>query len=815
MQDISLSNEVKDVIEEAKKLTMKNKTNIVGLEHLGFAIVSNKIILEILDKMVIDIGSVLNELKTMILTNTDTGSLMHISKDVLSVINTSYVEARNFESNKIEIEHLFLSLLKNDNIVTNMLSNYGIFYSEVNSIIKSLYTNDDGDESSLFGSTSNINMNKNEKSKTPLLDNFGRDITKLAEENKIDPVIGRDKEVLRISQILSRRTKKNVMLIGEPGVGKTALIEALALKIRDKEVSRKLHDKKIVSLDLGLLVAGTKYRGQFEERLKGIVDELEKNKNIIVFIDEMHTIIGAGSASGSLDASNMIKPALARGEMQCIGATTLKEYRENIEKDGAFTRRFQTVTVDQTSIEDTIEILNKIKPIYEEFHKVKYNDDVVEACVIYADRYINDRFFPDKAIDILDEAGSRVNIGTTKVPNYLKNIETDLDNIRTEKLLVVQNQQYEKAVGLRDKEKKLLIELENAKSKWAKESEKNREEVTIKDIGDIITSMTGIPVNKLNENENKKLLNIENILNEKVIGQKEAINTISRAIKRNRVGLKDETKPNVFLALGVSGVGKTHMTKTLAEYLFGTKDSMIRIDMSEYMESHSVSRLIGSPPGYIGHEDGGQLTEAVRRKPYSIVLLDEIEKAHPDVFNVLLQVFDDGILTDGLGRKVNFKNTIIIMTSNVGVRKLQNFGTGIGFSGKNKIEEKNNDVKLVIERELKKTFSPEFLNRIGETIMFNTLSKEDIKKIIQVNTKTLFNKINILGYKIKITSSAMDFLCEKGYDQQYGARPLNRAIQRYIEDPISEEILKQTIVEGNTIIMDHKQNKEELTLTIK
>lgn len=815
MQDISLSNEVKDVIEEAKKLTMKNKTNIVGLEHLGFAIVSNKIILEILDKMVIDIGSVLNELKTMILTNTDTGSLMHISKDVLSVINTSYVEARNFESNKIEIEHLFLSLLKNDNIVTNMLSNYGIFYSEVNLIIKSLYTNDDGDESSLFGSTSNINMNKNEKSKTPLLDNFGRDITKLAEENKIDPVIGRDKEVLRISQILSRRTKKNVMLIGEPGVGKTALIEALALKIRDKEVSRKLHDKKIVSLDLGLLVAGTKYRGQFEERLKGIVDELEKNKNIIVFIDEMHTIIGAGSASGSLDASNMIKPALARGEMQCIGATTLKEYRENIEKDGAFTRRFQTVTVDQTSIEDTIEILNKIKPIYEEFHKVKYNDDVVEACVIYADRYINDRFFPDKAIDILDEAGSRVNIGTTKVPNYLKNIETDLDNIRTEKLLVVQNQQYEKAVGLRDKEKKLLIELENAKSKWAKESEKNREEVTIKDIGDIITSMTGIPVNKLNENENKKLLNIENILNEKVIGQKEAINTISRAIKRNRVGLKDETKPNVFLALGVSGVGKTHMTKTLAEYLFGTKDSMIRIDMSEYMESHSVSRLIGSPPGYIGHEDGGQLTEAVRRKPYSIVLLDEIEKAHPDVFNVLLQVFDDGILTDGLGRKVNFKNTIIIMTSNVGVRKLQNFGTGIGFSGKNKIEEKNNDVKLVIERELKKTFSPEFLNRIGETIMFNTLSKEDIKKIIQVNTKTLFNKINILGYKIKITSSAMDFLCEKGYDQQYGARPLNRAIQRYIEDPISEEILKQTIVEGNTIIMDHKQNKEELTLTIK
>ena len=815
---IQFSEEVKDIISNAKKIAINNGELGVSVIHLSISLFNDKYISSKFEELMINSKELLINLKSLLGNEKSSYTQFTMLPETMLVLNSSLSEAKYFDTNIIEPDFLVLSLLRNKTEISYLLEDYGLSYDEYkNTITKidNMFTNDDEDNT-MFGAPTGSDMNKpNEKSKTPMLDNFGRDLSKMAEEGKIDPVIGRDKELLRVSQILSRRTKRNALLIGEPGVGKSSIADYLALKIKNKEISRKLHDKRIISLDLGLLVAGTKYRGQFEERLKGIMAELKNNPNIILFIDEMHTIIGAGGAAGSLDASNMIKPALARGEMQCIGATTLDEYREHIEKDGAFTRRFQAVMVDPTTVEQTKEILKNLRPIYEEFHKVIYSDEVIDACVNYAERYINDRFFPDKAIDILDEAGSRVHLDNLHTPEHILNIEKEIENIKNEKIMVVKTQQYEKAVGLRDKEKELIKDLEYAKKRWEEESNNKKYEVSIRDIGDIIMSMTGIPVNKLQDDENEKLLNIEDILNSKVIGQSEAVNTISRAIKRNRVGLKDETKPNVFLALGVSGVGKTHLTKTLAEYLFGTKDSMIRIDMSEYMESHSVSRLIGSPPGYIGHEDGGQLTEAVRRKPYSIVLLDEIEKAHPDVFNVLLQVFDDGILTDGLGRKVNFKNTIIIMTSNVGVRKVQNFGTGIGFSTKNNIEKENEGIKSVIDRELKKTFSPEFLNRIGDIIMFNTLSKEDIKKIIQINTKTLFNKIEKLGYKLTIKESAMDFLCQKGYDSQYGARPLNRAIQRYIEDPISEEILRDNIKEGNTIIFEHKKDNENLTIKIK
>jgi ATP-dependent Clp protease ATP-binding subunit ClpC len=598
--------------------------------------------------------------------------------------------------------------------------------------------------------------------------------------------------------------------------GKTQIVNGLAQRIKDKKVPRKLHNKRVVSLDLGLLVAGTKYRGQFEERLKGIMAELVENPDIILFIDELHTIIGAGGASGSLDASNMIKPALANGEMQCIGATTLKEYREHIEKDSALTRRFQAVMVDPTNIEDTIEILNQIKPIYEDFHKVKYSSEAIDACVVLSDRYITDRFFPDKAVDILDEVGSRVHINNIVTPDHILKIEEELLKIKEEKILVLKTQQYEKAVGLRDREKELNKDLDYSKKRWEEDSQNERHEVSFDDVAEVITSITGVPVKKLSENENKKLLDIENVLNAKVIGQEDAVNTVARAIKRSRVGLQDEGKPNgVFLFLGSSGVGKTELSKNLAEYLFGTKDSFIRIDMSEYMESFTVSRLIGSPPGYVGHEEGGQLTEKVRRKPYSIILLDEIEKAHPDVFNILLQVFDDGILTDGLGRTVNFKNTIIIMTSNVGVKKVQNFGTGIGFSSSNTKDNTNEIIKSTIEKEIKKTFAPEFINRIGEIVMFNNLSKENIRKIIELGTEKLRNKIIKMGYKLEITDSAYEFLSDKGYDPIYGARPLNRAIQRYIEDPISEEILKETIKSGNTIEIIHKEDSNKLELNIK
>jgi ATP-dependent Clp protease ATP-binding subunit ClpC len=825
---VELSSSTRAIINDAKKLAISKSHTVVSLEHISIVLMRNNEIISLLNNFNVDVNSI----KTKLFIEHDSNNfnnskIFTISDKLNQVIIESYKEAKRFNTNTVEIEYLFLTLLRIDSNVKNIFNDYGIFYDEVLTFITAINDNNiqnkdsgmfanDEDSGSIFSSSNQKKKSDmNPKSKTPILDNFSRDLSKLADEGKLDPVIGRDKEVARIAQILSRRTKRNPLLIGEPGVGKTELLKKLAVQIKDKKVSRKLHNKRVVSLDLGLLVAGTKYRGQFEERLKGIMAELVENPDIILFIDELHTIIGAGGASGSLDASNMIKPALANGEMQCIGATTLKEYREHIEKDSAFTRRFQPVMVEPTNVEDTINILKQIKPIYEEFHKVRYSDEAIESCVVLSDRYITDRFFPDKAVDILDEVGSRVHINNIVTPDHITKIEEELLKIKEEKNQVVKTQQYEKAVGLRDKEKELLKDLEYSKKRWEEDSEKERYEVTFDDVADIITSITGVPVKKLSENENKKLLGIEDVLNSKVIGQEDAVNTIARAIKRSRVGLQDETKPNgVFLFLGASGVGKTHLTKTLAEYLFGSKDAFIRIDMSEYMESFTVSRLIGSPPGYVGHEEGGQLTEKVRRKPYSVILLDEIEKAHLDIFNILLQVFDDGILTDGLGRTVNFKNTIIIMTSNVGVRKVQNFGTGIGFSSSNMIDNSNEIIKSTIEKEIKKTFAPEFINRIGEIVMFNNLSKDNIRQIIELGTERLRSKITNMGYNITILDSAYDFLCEKGYDSIYGARPLNRAIQRYIEDPISEEILKENLKAGDTIEISYTSDSDKLNVNI-
>jgi len=826
---VELSSSTRAIINDAKKLAISKSHTVVSLEHISIVLMRNNNIVSLLNNFNVDVNSIKTKLFIEHDSNNFNSSKIFIISDTLNqVIIESYKEAKRFNTNTVEIEYLFLTLLRIDSNVKTIFNDYGIFYDEVLTFITAINDNNiqnkdsgmfanDEDSGSIFSSSNQKKKSDmNPKSKTPILDNFSRDLSKLADEGKLDPVIGRDKEVARIAQILSRRTKRNPLLIGEPGVGKSFLISSLAQRIKDKKVPRKLHNKRVVSLDLGLLVAGTKYRGQFEERLKGIMAELVENPDIILFIDELHTIIGAGGASGSLDASNMIKPALANGEMQCIGATTLKEYRENIEKDSAFTRRFQPVMVEPTNVEDTINILKQIKPIYEEFHKVRYSDEAIESCVVLSDRYITDRFFPDKAVDILDEVGSRVHINNIVTPDHITKIEEELLKIKEEKNQVVKTQQYEKAVGLRDKEKELLKDLEYSKKRWEEDSEKERYEVTFDDVADIITSITGVPVKKLSENENKKLLGIEDVLNSKVIGQEDAVNTIARAIKRSRVGLQDETKPNgVFLFLGASGVGKTHLTKTLAEYLFGSKDAFIRIDMSEYMESFTVSRLIGSPPGYVGHEEGGQLTEKVRRKPYSVILLDEIEKAHPDIFNILLQVFDDGILTDGLGRTVNFKNTIIIMTSNVGVRKVQNFGTGIGFSSSNMIDNSNEIIKSTIEKEIKKTFAPEFINRIGEIVMFNNLSKDNIRQIIELGTERLRSKITNMGYNITILDSAYDFLCEKGYDSIYGARPLNRAIQRYIEDPISEEILKENIKAGDTIEISYTSDSDKLNVNIK
>jgi ATP-dependent Clp protease ATP-binding subunit ClpC len=637
----------------------------------------------------------------------------------------------------------------------------------------------------------------------------------MAEEGKLDPVVGRDKEIQRVSQILSRRKKNNPLLIGEPGVGKSAIAEGLANRIIKRKVSRILFNKRVVTLDLASLVAGTKYRGQFEERMKAVMNELEKNDDVILFIDEIHTIVGAGGATGSLDASNMFKPALARGEIQCVGATTLDEYRQHIEKDGALERRFQKVIIEPTSVDETIEILNNIKNKYEDHHNVDYTDDAIEACVKLTSRYMSDRFLPDKAIDALDEAGSRVHITNIDVPEQIVELESELEAVRATKNSVVKKQKYEEAAKLRDDEKRLEKSLAEAQKKWEDESKLNREIVTEENVAEVVSMMTGIPVNRIAQTEGNKLSLLPELINGKVIGQDEAVSKVVKAIQRNRAGLKDPNKPiGSFIFLGQTGVGKTQLAKVLAGELFDSTDALIRIDMSEYMEKFAISRLVGAPPGYVGYEEGGQLTEKVRRKPYAVILLDEIEKAHPDVFNMLLQVLDDGFLTDSLGRKIDFSNTIIIMTSNIGARKLKDFGTGVGFGTAAQKQQESANARGVIENALKKAFAPEFLNRIDDVVVFNTLEKEDIDKIIDIELEKLLDRISELGYKLKLSKKARNFIAEKGFDKQYGARPLKRAIQKYVEDAIAEEIIKSNIQEGDSITMDIGKNDTELNIKI-
>lgn len=831
--EAKFSNRVKEVISLSREEALRLGHDYIGTEHLLLGMIreGEGVAVGLLKKL----GLSLDELRISIeqaTKGTATSNVKNLANIPLTrqsekVLKITYLEAKIFKSQLIGTEHLLLSILRDeDNIATQILDKFDVNYETIKELLEyhtdhpiaSSDTDDnDEDSSRIFSSSSNRETTSkgSEKSRTPVLDNFGRDLTKLAEEGRLDPIVGREKEIERVAQILSRRKKNNPILIGEPGVGKTAIAEGLALRIIQKKVSRVLFGKRVVTLDLASLVAGTKYRGQFEERMKAVMNELEKSPEVILFIDEIHTIVGAGGASGSLDASNMFKPALARGDIQCIGATTLDEYRQYIEKDGALARRFQIVMVDATSPEETIEILNNIKEKYEDHHHVFYTPEAIDACVKLSDRYISDRFLPDKAIDVLDEAGARVHINNIYVPEDILKLEESIENIKKEKNQVVKSQKYEEAAQLRDKEKRLLEQLENAKTRWEDETKKKRYTVVEDNVAEVIAMMTGIPTKRIAQNEGVKLLSMYDELKGKVIGQDEAIRKLVKAIQRTRVGLKDPKKPiGSFVFLGPTGVGKTELAKVLATYLFDKEDALVRIDMSEYMEKFTVSRLVGAPPGYVGYEEGGQLTEKIRRKPYSVVLLDEIEKAHPDVFNLLLQVLDDGILTDGLGRRVDFRNTIIIMTSNIGVRDLKDFGAGIGFATKSR---GNQDelMKSTIQSALRKAFSPEFLNRLDDVIVFNSLQREHIHQIIDITLGKLFFRIKNLGYSIELTDKAKDFLAEKGYDPQYGARPLNRAIQKYLEDPIAEEILKGEATEGETILADYDGKSDSLTLKIK
>ena len=834
--EAKFSNRVKEVISLSREEALRLGHDYIGTEHLLLGMIreGEGVAVGLLRKL----GIALDELRGAV-EKVSKGTASHDVKNLANipltrqsekVLKITYLEAKIFKSQLIGTEHLLLSILRDeDNIATQILEKFDVNYDVVKELLEyqtenpmaSSDTDDSDDDSSkMFGGGSGSGAGKEkkgtEKSRTPVLDNFGRDLTKLAEDNKMDPIVGREKEIERVAQILSRRKKNNPILIGEPGVGKTAIAEGLALRIVQKKVSRVLFGKRVVTLDLASLVAGTKYRGQFEERMKAVMNELEKSPEVILFIDELHTIVGAGGASGSLDASNMFKPALARGEIQCIGATTLDEYRQYIEKDGALARRFQMVMVDATTPEETIQILDNIKEKYEEHHHVNYTPEAIEACVKLSDRYISDRYLPDKAIDVLDEAGARVHINNIHVPDEIVKFEAAIEDVKEEKNQVVKSQKYEEAAQLRDKEKKLLEQLEQAKIRWEEETKSKRYTVDADNVADVIAMMTGIPTKRIAQKESNKLLGMNEELKGKVIGQDEAIKKLTKAIQRTRVGLKDPKKPiGSFIFLGPTGVGKTELAKVLSTYLFDKEDTLIRIDMSEYMEKFSVSRLVGAPPGYVGYEEGGQLTEKVRRKPYSVVLLDEIEKAHPDVFNLLLQVLDDGILTDGLGRRVDFRNTIIIMTSNIGVRDLKDFGAGIGFAPAAKQNNADEMMKATIQSALKKAFSPEFLNRLDDVIVFNSLQREDIHKIIDITLNKLFQRIRALGYDVELTTKAKDFLSEKGYDPQYGARPLNRAIQKYLEDPVAEEILKGEIEEGTTILADYDGKGDELKLKNK
>ena len=837
--DAKFSPRVKEVISYSREEALRLGHDYIGVEHLLLGIIREGE--GVAMKMIESSGINSKDLRKKLESKLDSGQISELKssgnipllKQAEKVLKITYLEAKLFKSNMIGTEHLLLSILKEDNnIAASLLKEHNLNYEaikeELDIMMDSGYKpevlpeskfpesadEDDMEKEDSFSSSS-TKKTSDSKSKTPVLDNFGRDLTKFAEDDKLDPIVGREKEIERVSQILSRRKKNNPLLIGEPGVGKSAIAEGLALRITQRKVSRVLFNKRIISLDLASLVAGTKYRGQFEERMKAVMNELEKSPDIILFIDEIHTIVGAGGASGSLDASNMFKPALARGELQCIGATTLDEYRQFIEKDGALERRFQKVLVEPTTVEETLQILENIKGKYEDHHNVTYSVEAIKSCVHLTERYVSDRHLPDKAIDALDEVGSRVHITNINVPKSIITIEKNIEDVKELKNKVVRSQQYEEAARLRDSERKLNEELENAKNKWEEESKSHRQEVTDEDVAEVVAMMTGIPVQKVAEKESGKLMKMVDSMNGTVIGQNEAITKVVKAIQRNRAGLKDPNKPvGSFIFLGPTGVGKTQLCKVLAKYLFDSEESLIRIDMSEYMEKFAVSRLIGAPPGYVGYEEGGQLTEKVRRKPYSIILLDEIEKAHPDVFNLLLQVLDDGKMTDSLGRTIDFKNTIIIMTSNIGARQLQDFGTGVGFGTKTRAENDQDNIKGVIQSALKKAFAPEFLNRIDDVVIFNSLDKKDILKIIDIELDKLFNRINSLGYKVELTKNAKEYVAEKGFDEKYGARPLNRAIQKYIEDPLAEKIIQKKVKEGDLIKIDFDKKKEEIIVAL-
>lgn len=806
--------------------------DFIGTEHLLLGIIreGEGTAVKILQALNVDLYELRKEVELAIKDKTGKNianiNSLPLTRQAEKVIRVTVLEAKALKSPTVETEHLMLSILKNkENVCTQILQQFDVDYDTfknelgfVKSADPKAEFDDPGEEEFEDERKSYASKAKqtNTKSKTPVLDNFGRDITKLAESGSLDPIVGREQEIERVSQILSRRKKNNPILIGEPGVGKTAIVEGLALRIVQRKVSRVLFDKRVVSLDLAALVAGTKYRGQFEERMKAIMNELEKNRDVILFIDEIHTIVGAGGASGSLDASNIFKPALARGELQCIGASTLDEYRMYIEKDGALDRRFQKVMVDPPTVDETIQILNNIKPRYEEYHNVSYADDAIEACVKLSDRYMTDRLLPDKAIDVLDEVGARVHLKNINVPQNILDLEKQIEDIKQEKNKVVKSQRFEEAAALRDTEKKLGEDLEKAKAVWEEEVKHKRYPIDEEAIAEVVSMMTGIPVKRMVQAENEKLRRMGEDLKGAVVGQDEAISKVTKAIQRNRVGLKDPKKPiGTFIFLGPTGVGKTELAKALAKYMFDSEDALIRIDMSEYMEKFSVSRLIGAPPGYVGYEEGGQLTEKVRRKPYSVILLDEIEKAHPDIYNILLQVLDDGILTDGLGRKVDFKNTLIIMTSNIGVRQLKDFGAGVGFTTSSRAVSEEDNTKAVIEKALKRTFSPEFLNRIDDVIIFNSLSKEHIYTIIDITMKGVLVRLQNLGFSLELTDEAKGFLAEKGYDQQFGARPLHRAIQKYLEDPLAEEILNMNIHNGDILIADLDKENQKLVFTLK
>ncbi len=840
--DDNFSSRVKDVITFSKEEALRLGHDFIGTEHLMLGILRDgegKAI-EILNSLSVDIVYLRKKVEILSPPNSDSSFTtnskknLHLTRQAERALKTTFLEAKLFQNSVINTAHLILCILRNENDPTaKLLNKLNVNYENVKDFYKDMIEDGDNDidysestTSSTFSDEDSFDENIGndkpaekikvksvKKTKTPVLDNFGKDLTSMAENGNLDPIVGRNEEIQRVSQILSRRKKNNPLLIGEPGVGKSAIAEGLALRITQKKVSRVLYNKRIISLDLASLVAGTKYRGQFEERMKAVMNELEKNRDIILFIDEIHTIVGAGGATGSLDASNMFKPALARGEVQCIGATTLDEYRTSIEKDGALERRFQKIIIEPTSEEETVEILNNIKIKYEEHHNVEYTDEAILACVKLTSRYMTDRFLPDKAIDALDEAGSRVHLNNIVVPNHITDLEKELEDIRLTKNSAVKKQKYEEAAKLRDDEKLLENNLLTAQKSWEKECENNKEIVNEEHIADVVSMMTGIPLNRVKQSESKKLSILPQIIMNKVIGQDDAVLKVVKSIQRNRAGLKDPNKPiGSFIFLGQTGVGKTQLAKVLAKELFDSEDALIRVDMSEYMQKFAISRLIGAPPGYVGYEEGGQLTEKIRRKPYSVVLLDEIEKAHQDVFNMLLQVLDDGFLTDSLGRKIDFTNTIIIMTSNVGARKLKDFGNGVGFGTSAKINQEGNNSKSVIINALKKAFAPEFLNRIDDVIIFNNLQLNHINKIIDIELEKLFLRTNELGYEIKLSKKAKDFIAEKGFDKQYGARPLKRAIQKYLEDELAEEIMKSKVQTGDIIKVDLNKDKTKLIL---